>query len=36
MEPCKLYTVDFQQAWIHVENGKDLLEINGFNRQRPV
>ncbi|XP_035828352.1 uncharacterized protein LOC101850990 [Aplysia californica] len=36
MEPCKLYTVDVQMAWIHVENGKDILEINDlFNRQRP-
>ncbi|KAH9512915.1 hypothetical protein Btru_036992 [Bulinus truncatus] len=37
MEPCKLYTVDFQMAWIHVENGKDLIDINTqFNRQRPI
>ncbi|KAK6967406.1 hypothetical protein BgiMline_027221 [Biomphalaria glabrata] len=37
MEPCKLYTVDFQMAWIHVENGKDLMDINSqFNRQRPI
>merc|ERR1719483_1709439 len=36
MSPCKLYTVDVQMAWIHVENGKDILEINDlFNRQRP-
>ncbi|CAL1547704.1 unnamed protein product [Lymnaea stagnalis] len=37
MEPCKLYTVDFQMAWIHLENGKPLLDINDqFNRQRPL
>ena len=36
MQPCRLYTVDVQMAWIHVENGKDILEINDlFNRQRP-
>ncbi|XP_056008915.1 uncharacterized protein LOC125662842 isoform X2 [Ostrea edulis] len=32
---CKLYTVDVQMAWIHLENGKDLLEIPYLNRQRP-
>ncbi|KAK7475022.1 hypothetical protein BaRGS_00033703 [Batillaria attramentaria] len=32
-EACKLYTVDIQMAWIHVENGKHLLDI--YNRQQP-
>ncbi|XP_060065450.1 uncharacterized protein LOC132545744 isoform X1 [Ylistrum balloti] len=35
-EPCKLYTVDIQMAWIHLESGKDLMEIPYLNRQRPV
>lgn len=36
LEPCKLYTVDFQMAWIHTENGKNILDINDlYNRQRP-
>ncbi|XP_069134826.1 uncharacterized protein [Argopecten irradians] len=35
-EPCKLYTVDIQMAWIHLESGKDLTEIPYLNRQRPV
>ena len=34
-EACKLYTVDVQMAWIHVENGKNLMEIPYLNRQRP-
>ncbi|XP_062597302.1 uncharacterized protein LOC134258744 isoform X2 [Saccostrea cucullata] len=34
-EACKLYTVDVQMAWIHLENGKDILEIPYLNRQRP-
>lgn len=33
-EPCKLYTVDIQMAWIHLESGKDLMEIPYLNRQR--
>lgn len=32
-EACKLYTVDIQMAWIHVENGKHLQDI--YNRQQP-
>lgn len=35
-EPCKLYTIDLQQAWIHLESGHDPAEIHFFNRQRPV
>ncbi|KAK3710497.1 hypothetical protein RRG08_021313 [Elysia crispata] len=36
LEPCKLYTVDFQMAWIHTENGKNIVDINDlYNRQRP-
>ena len=34
-EACKLYTVDIQMAWIHVENGKHLMDIPFLNRQRP-
>lgn len=34
-EASKLYTVDIQMAWIHLEHGKDLLEIPYLNRQRP-
>ncbi|KAK7088191.1 uncharacterized protein [Littorina saxatilis] len=34
-ETSKLYTVDVQMAWIHVENGKHLLDIPFLNRQRP-
>lgn len=34
-EMCKLYTVDVQMAWIHVENGKPLMDIPLLNRQRP-
>ncbi|XP_064612744.1 LOW QUALITY PROTEIN: uncharacterized protein LOC135476597 [Liolophura sinensis] len=34
-EPCKLYTMDIQMAWIHLENGKPLSEIPAMNRQRP-
>ncbi|GFO41253.1 hypothetical protein PoB_006775800 [Plakobranchus ocellatus] len=37
LEPCKLYTVDFQMAWIHTENGKNVVDINDlYNRQRPL
>ncbi|XP_076453203.1 uncharacterized protein LOC143288510 isoform X2 [Babylonia areolata] len=34
-EGCKLYTVDIQMAWIHVENGKHIMDIPFLNRQRP-
>ncbi|KAL8583033.1 hypothetical protein ACOMHN_051197 [Nucella lapillus] len=34
-ESCKLYTVDIQMAWIHVENGKHIMDIPTLNRQRP-
>ncbi|XP_078336716.1 uncharacterized protein LOC111135431 isoform X1 [Crassostrea virginica] len=35
-EASKLYTVDIQMAWIHLENGKDILEIPYLNRLRPI
>ncbi|CAC5371615.1 unnamed protein product [Mytilus coruscus] len=33
-EPSKLYTVDIQMAWIHLESGKDLMEVPYLNRRR--
>ncbi|KAL5015854.1 hypothetical protein ScPMuIL_005443 [Solemya velum] len=35
-EPCKLYTMDIQMAWIHLESGKSLMDIPYLNRQRPI
>ncbi|XP_053375803.1 uncharacterized protein LOC123533294 isoform X1 [Mercenaria mercenaria] len=34
-EPCKVYTIDLQQAWIHMERGNDPSDIPFLNRQRP-
>ncbi|XP_052800410.1 uncharacterized protein LOC128231514 isoform X2 [Mya arenaria] len=34
-EGCKLYTVDLQHAWIHLERGNDPADIPYMNRQRP-
>lgn len=33
-EPCKLYTMDIQRAWIHVCSRKDFNEIPEMNRMR--
>ncbi|XP_013392664.1 uncharacterized protein LOC106160570 [Lingula anatina] len=34
-EPCKLYTVDIQRAWIHLQNGGNAEDVPYMNRQRP-
>ena len=34
-EPCKLYTIDLQQAFLHMEKGNDPSDIPFLNRQRP-
>lgn len=35
-EGCKLFTMDLQRAWIHMERGSDPSDIPFLNRQRPV
>ncbi|KAL4223925.1 hypothetical protein ACF0H5_017387 [Mactra antiquata] len=35
-EACKLYTMDLQHAWIHMEKGNDPSDIPFLNRQRPT
>lgn len=35
-EPCKIYTMDLQHAWIHMERGNDPSDIPFLNRQRPA
>ncbi|XP_052270374.1 uncharacterized protein LOC127871467 isoform X3 [Dreissena polymorpha] len=36
IEGCKLYTVDLQHSWIHLEKGNDPADIPYLNRQRPI
>ena len=32
-EPCMLYTLDIQKAWVHIQGDKLLSEVPALNRQ---